>query len=64
MEKDYEGLIAELKRRDAVPLVIIFGKENSGGVDLDFLTTPAYSDADSTLKADIKEVVGKVQNEL
>jgi hypothetical protein len=65
MNPDYEGLVKELKSRKAIPLVIVYGVENDGGgVDLDYMTTPAYGDADSQLQSDIKDSVDRVVSEL
>lgn len=45
----------------AVPMVVIYAKESSGGgTDLDFLTTEVFDQADDTLKADTVATVGKV----
>lgn len=64
MEKDYAGLVEHMKGLGAVPLVIIYGKEVSDGVQLDYFTTPAFDDADATLKSDIKSTVAKVADNL
>lgn len=63
MNADYEGLIDYMKGLGAVPLVVIYAKDETP-IKLDFLTTPAYDDADSTLKADIKLAVERVGKEL
>ncbi len=64
MNPDYEGLVGELKRRDAIPLVLVYGVQEGDKVKLDFLTTPAYDDSDSVLKGDIKSAVEKVVTSL
>lgn len=64
MKPDYEGLVEYMKGKGSIPLVVIYGKEANGGVDLDFLTTPAYDDADATLKGDIKSTVKRVAEAL
>lgn len=64
MNPDYEGLIGYLKEKSAIPLVIVFANETSNGITLDYLTTPAYDDADATLKKDIIKTTRRVVDEL
>lgn len=64
MNPDLEGLVAELKKRGAIPLVVLYGIPKDGGVDLDFLTTPAYEDADAQLKSDTAKAVSDISNNL
>jgi len=63
MNPDYEGLVSHMKGLSAIPLVVIYAKED-GGVELNYFTTPAYDDADATLKADIKSTVERVVGDL
>lgn len=64
MNPDYEGLVNYMKSLNAVPLIVVYGVEKDGGVDLNFFWTDAYEGADVQLKADTKEAVRKAGEQL
>lgn len=65
MDFDYNAFVADLKSKNAVPLVVVYGTSASGGgVDLDWLSTNAFDNGDKTLKHDTTKAVGAVYEQM
>lgn len=64
MNFDYDAFVADLKSKNLVPLVVIYGVQASSGVDLNWLSTNAFDNGDSTLKHDTVKAVGAVYEQM
>ena len=61
---DYDAFVADLKSKNAIPLVVIYGTKTDSGTDLNWLSTNAFDNADGTLKKDTVGVVGAVARQM
>lgn len=67
MTFDYNELVEYLKGKGAIPMVIIYAQNpasEGAEVMIDYLTTPAWDDADAQLKADTQKAVAAVADEI